>query len=93
MLIFRSFQSKISILLGLILITLSILENVNSITIILELIGIFIISRNIDCLIYGQCYNASWIALLIPFCAVVIAILYKISYFDKYNDFIYKTKF
>lgn len=83
---FKSLQSKISMVLGLVIIFLSLMENIPLSSLALQVVAIYLITKNIECMVYGNCILSSWSALLLPLLAVLIALMYKISYFEKYAD-------
>ena len=86
MLKFKSLQSKISIILGIVIIFLSIMENIPLSSLALQVLAIYLITKNIECMVYGNCILSSWSALLLPLFAVLMSLMYKISYFEKYAD-------
>ena len=82
----ESLQGRISLFLGLIIVFFSLMENLGIYAIIIEITAIYFLSRNIDCLIRGGCVLAAWIGLLIPTIAILLTLMYKISYFDSYRE-------
>tara|TARA_B100001093_G_C25965106_1_gene650745 strand:- start:71 stop:433 length:363 start_codon:yes stop_codon:yes gene_type:complete len=82
----RSIQGKISLLLGLIIVFFSLLENLNMYSILIQIFSIYVITKNLECLVYGKCILGAWIGLLIPTVAILIGLMYKISYFDTYRN-------
>ena len=71
----NSFQSKLSIFLGLIIVLFSIIDNVKSKLIFLQIVAVYVISQNIDCLVVGNCILSSWIGLIIPIVAFLLTLL------------------
>jgi hypothetical protein len=82
----ESLQGRISLFLGLIIVFFSLIENLSIYAILLEISGIYFLTRNIDCLIRGGCVLAAWLGLLIPTIAILLTLMYKISYFDTYKN-------
>lgn len=78
----NSIQGKLTILLGLLIIFFSLLENISFYAILLQAFGIFIIARNIDCYIYGKCVLGAWMGLMIPTSVFLIMLMSKLSYFN-----------
>ena len=82
---FKTIQAKLAIAIGLISILFSSYENLSLYIIILQLFGYYIIAKNAECLVNGKCYMISWASLIIPLLGVIFSLMYKISYFKKYE--------
>ena len=50
-----SLQAKLSIFLGFIIVFFSIIDNIRSELLILQILAVYAISRNIDCMVIGKC--------------------------------------
>lgn len=81
--IFRSNQSKIIVFFASLSIIVSLLKGFDSQKIIGQIIIYFLVARNADCLIYGKCYNSSWISILVPLLGIVIFLLDYFGYFKR----------
>ena len=82
MIYIKSIQGKLTILLGILIVFFSLLENINLYALLIQALGIFIIARNIDCYVYGKCILGAWIGLMIPTFVFLLMLMSKISYFD-----------
>ena len=80
--LFVSNQSKLIALFGFISIIISILKKFNIQKILGQFIIYFLIARNADCLVYGNCKTESWLSILVPLIGIFIFILDNLGVFD-----------
>lgn len=82
---FKSLQSKLVVGFGFIALFISLSDTITKYQLFLIFFGYLSLAKNIDCLIYGNCIIGSWFAFLIALFGIIITILYRISYFNKYK--------
>ena len=80
--IFRSLQSKIFILVSILTLLLSIMKYKSVKVIVIQVILYIIVSREIDCYIYGGCNSAGWFRVLLPILIFVIILLDHFKLYD-----------
>lgn len=80
-------QLKLFLFFSIISIIITIIKYHNINVIMTQLIIYFLIARDINCKIYGNCILGSWIASIIPIIGIIIVIL---DYLHIFSDF--KTK-
>jgi hypothetical protein len=80
--IFRSLQSKIFIIVALLTLILSLIKYRSFKFIIIQLIIYIIVSKEIDCSIYGGCHINGWMRVLLP---VLIFIIILLDHLKLYN--------
>ena len=86
--VFRTLQSKIAVILGIVSILISFSSNIKLLEILVQFITFYFIAKNIDCMIYGKCVFKSWFLLLLPILGVVLTIFYKFNLFKEYHKMI-----
>ena len=82
---FKSIQSKLVVGFGFIALFISFTDTITKYQLFLIFFGYLSLAKNIDCLIYGNCIMGSWLAFFIALFGIIITILYRISYFNKYK--------
>jgi len=83
--VFKTTQSKIAIMCGIISIIISSIDGIKLIEILGQFFSFYFIARNIDCLIYGSCVSKSWFIILVLVFGVLLSIAYRLNYFKKYK--------
>lgn len=86
-----SLQAKLSIFLGFIIVFFSIIDNIRSELLILQILAVYAISRNIDCMVIGKCIFSSWIGLIIPIFAFLLTLLNRLDYFEDTRNYVYNA--
>lgn len=81
--LFISNQSKLIALFGFISIVISVINKFNIQKILGQLIVYFLIARNADCLVYGNCRTESWLSISIPLIGIFIFLLDNLGVFDR----------
>jgi len=84
--VFKTTQSKLAILFGIISILISASDGLKLFELLAHFFSFYFIAKNIDCLVYGGCISKSWFVLVIPLFGIILSVLYRLSYFDKYNN-------
>lgn len=84
---FRSFESKLIIFFAIISIVVSILKQINIQAILAQIIIYYLVARNSDCLIYGNCKKSAHLSIIIPIIGIFIFLLDYIGYLNLFKEF------
>jgi len=83
---FRSFESKLILFFAIVSIGVSILKKINLQIILIQLIIYFLVARNSDCLIYGNCKRSAHVSIIIPIIGIFIFLLDYIGYLNFFKE-------
>jgi hypothetical protein len=83
---FRSFESRLIIFFAVISIGVSILKNINLQAIIAQIIIYYLVARNSDCLIYGNCKKSAHLSIIIPIIGIFVFLLDYIGYLNIFKE-------
>ena len=81
--IYQTLQSKIAILIGIFSILISASDGIKLNEIFLQFFTFQFISKNIDCMVIGNCNSKAWFTLIIPFFGLILSILFRFNYFKE----------
>ena len=84
---FRSFESKLILFFAVISLVISILKRINYQAIIAQVIIYFLVARNSDCLIYGNCKRSAHLSIIIPIIGIFVFLLDYIGYLELFKEY------